>query len=187
MPQSLLVIIFHANTACIQLCFEYPARRHRGRQTLTTAIPETTMPRTTLFAALLTASLALPVTPSLAGPNSGPQEKVVYHINDSSNARIAMRNIENHLNASPSAKIVVVTHGKGIDFLLNDAKDEKGAFAPQVAGLKEKGAEFRVCRNTLNGRNLTDEAVILEARVVPSGVAEIGRLQAKEGFVYLKP
>jgi intracellular sulfur oxidation DsrE/DsrF family protein len=116
-----------------------------------------------------------------------PQEKVVYHINDSSNARIAMRNVENHVSASPDAKIVVVTHGKGIDFLLNDAKDDKGTFVSQVASLKERGVEFRVCRNTLKSRNLTDAAVIMEAQVVPSGVAEIGRLQAKEHYAYLKP
>ena len=115
------------------------------------------------------------------------QEKVVYHINDASLARVAMRNIENHLGASPDAKIVVVTHGKGIDFLLNDAKDDKGPFEPQVAGLKEKGVEFRVCRNTLKGRSLDDSAVVMEAQVVPSGVAEIGKLQSREGFVYLKP
>ena len=116
-----------------------------------------------------------------------PVEKVVYHINDASLARVALRNIENHLSASPDAKIVVVTHGKGIDFLLNEAKDDKGAFAPQVAGLKEKGVDFRVCRNTLKGRKLDDSAVSMEAQVVPSGVAEIGKLQAREGFVYLKP
>jgi len=140
------------------------------------------MHRIPLFAALLSAALILP-----AAQASTPQEKVVYHVNDSSIARIAMRNVDNHVNASPEARIVVVTHGKGIDFLLNEAKDDKGAFAPQVAGLKEKGVEFRVCRNTLKGRNLDDKAVILEAQVVPSGVAEIGRLQAREGYVYLKP
>lgn len=118
---------------------------------------------------------------------AGPVEKVVYHINDAGLARVALRNIENHLSASPDAKIVVVTHGKGIDFLLNEAKDDKGAFAPQVAGLKEKGVDFRVCRNTLKSRKLDDSAVSMEAQVVPSGVAEIGRLQAREGFVYLKP
>ncbi len=124
-----------------------------------------------------------------AGPAADKkQEKVVYHINDSSVARLAMRNIQNHINASPDAKIVVVTHGKGIDFLLNDAKDEKGEpYQPQVVGLKERGVEFRVCRNTLAGRKLDDSAVIMDATVVPSGVAEIGRLQAKEGYVYLKP
>jgi intracellular sulfur oxidation DsrE/DsrF family protein len=29
--------------------------------------------------------------------------------------------------------------------------------------------------------------VVMEASVVPSGVAEVARLQAKEGFVYLRP
>lgn len=124
-----------------------------------------------------------------AGPTAdSKQEKVVYHINDSAVARVAMRNVQNHINANPDAKIVVVTHGKGIDFLLNDAKDEKGEpYQPQVAGLKDKGVEFRVCRNTLTGRKLDDKAVIMDATVVPSGVAEIGRLQSKEGYVYLKP
>lgn len=145
--------------------------------------------RAALFALLAALACAAPLTVSsaTAAGRDAVQEKVVYHINDASIARIAMRNIENHVNASPDAKIVVVTHGKGIDFLLNDAKDDKGPYQAQVAGLKEKGVEFRVCRNTLKGRKLSDEAVIMEAQVVPSGVAEIGRLQAREGFVYLKP
>lgn len=149
------------------------------------------MKHAALLAVLLTAiaTTQIPVANAAerAGASESVQEKVVYHINDASLARVAMRNIENHINASPDAKIVVVTHGKGIDFLLNDAKDEKGAFAPQVAGLKERGVTFDVCRNTLKGRKLDDSAVIMEAQVVPSGVAEIGKLQAREGFVYLKP
>jgi len=56
-----------------------------------------------------------------------------------------------------------------------------------VAGLKEKGVDFRVCQNTLKSRKLDDSAVIVDATIVPSGVAEIGKLQAKEGYVYLKP
>lgn len=146
-----------------------------------------------LFPALLAAALLANPAARAAPQGVGSvqqaqiQEKVLYHINDASVARTAMRNIENHINASPDARIVVVTHGKGIDFLLNDAKDEKGAYQTQVAGLKNLGVEFRVCRNTLKGRNLDDNAVIFEASVVPSGVAEIGRLQAREGFAYLKP
>jgi intracellular sulfur oxidation DsrE/DsrF family protein len=150
------------------------------------------MKRTALLAALLASFALSPVhaankAKSKAAQAAVQQEKVVYHVNDASLARVAMRNIENHLNASPDAKIVVVTHGKGIDFLLNDAKDDKGAYEPQVAGLKDRGVTFDVCRNTLKGRNLDDSAVIMEAQVVPSGVAEIGRLQAREGYVYLKP
>ena len=130
------------------------------------------------------AALLLATAPIAA---SAAEEKVVYHVNDAANARVAMNNVNNHLNAAPNAKIVVVTHGKGIDFLLNDAKDDKGEYAPVVAGLKDKGVDFRVCRNTLKARKLGDDAVIMEAQVVPSGVAEIGKLQSQEGYVYLKP
>ena len=151
----------------------------------------------TLLVALLCGALILPAAtfaasakhsePTEATQAAEPVEKVVYHINDSAVARIAMRNAENHLEASPGVKIVFVAHGKGIDFLLNDAKDEKGLYEPQVAGLRDRGVTFDVCRNTLKGRKLDDSAVIMEAQVVPSGVAEVGRLQAREGFVYLKP
>lgn len=145
---------------------------------------------TPLLTALLLAAAPMAHAAPLAeaaAPAAAAEEKVVYHVNDSSVARVAMNNVNNHLNANPNAKIVVVTHGKGIDFLLNDAKDDKGGYAAQVAGLKEKGVDFRVCRNTLKSRQLGDDAVILEAKVVPSGVAEIGKLQAQEGYVYLKP
>jgi len=134
---------------------------------------------TPMLAALLLATAPMAV--------SAAEEKVVYHVNDSSVARVAMNNVNNHLNAAPDAKIVVVTHGKGIDFLLNDAKDDKGEFAPIVSGLKAKGVDFRVCNNTLKARKLDASAVNMEATVVPSGVAEIGKLQAQEGYVYLKP
>lgn len=146
----------------------------------------------TLLLALLTGAFAMTVAQAAPQAADTAQqaeaaEKVVYHINDASVARMALRNIENHLGASPEARIVVVTHGKGIDFLLNDAKDEKGPYQTQVADLKNRGVDFRVCRNTLKGRKLDDSAVIFEANVVPSGVAEVGKLQAREGFVYLKP
>jgi len=135
------------------------------------------------FAPML-AALLLATAPLAA---NAAEEKVVYHVNDSANARVAMNNVSNHLNAAPDAKIVVVTHGKGIDFLLNDAKDDKGEYAPVIAGLKGKGVDFRVCNNTLKARKLDASAVNADATIVPSGVAEIGKLQAQEGFVYLKP
>ena len=44
--------------------------------------------------------------------------KVVYHLSDGvEQAARAMQNIRNHLNADPTAKIAVVGHGKGIDFM----------------------------------------------------------------------
>ena len=116
------------------------------------------------------------------------QEKVVYHVNDSENATAAMRNVKNHLEAAPDAKIVIVTHSKGIDFLLQGAADKSGnPYEPTVQALKAKGVDFRVCNNTLVSRKIDPATVIPEASIVPSGVAEIGRLQAKEGYANLKP
>lgn len=123
-----------------------------------------------------------------AGPSASAEEKVVYHVNDSDNATAAMRNVKNHLNAAPDAKIVIVTHSKGIDFLLQGAADKNGnPYEPMVQGLKAKGVDFRVCNNTLVSRKIDPKTVLPEASIVPSGVAEIGRMQAKEGYVYLKP
>jgi len=115
--------------------------------------------------------------------------KVVYHVNTGVETTAAMLgNVRNHLNADPSAKIVVVTHGPGIDFLLDGAKDSKGReFSGMVSDLSGKGVQFRVCNNTLTSRNIDPNKVSMEAKIVPSGVAEVARLQAKEGYVYLKP
>ena len=115
--------------------------------------------------------------------------KTVYHVNTGiESAATILNNVQNHLNADPKAKIVIVTHGPGIDFLLQDAKDSKGReFSAGVSGLAGKGVEFRVCNNTLVVRNIDPGKLLMETKLVPSGVAEVARLQAKEGFVYLKP
>jgi len=113
---------------------------------------------------------------------------VVYHINDSANARMVLGNITNHLNAVPDTKIHVVSNGKGIDFLLKDAQDSTGKpYAPAIQALAGRGVAFKVCRNTLNGRKLGDEAVVPEATIVPAAVAEIARLQIEEKAAYIKP
>lgn len=115
-------------------------------------------------------------------------EKVVYHISDGVNATTALNNIRNHLNARPNVKIVVVTHGAGIDFLLEGAKNPNGnPYEIPVQELAARHVDFRVCNNTLESRKIDKNRLLPEATVVPSGTAEIGRLQAQEGFVYLKP
>ena len=115
--------------------------------------------------------------------------KVVYHLVDGiPQASRAIGNIRNHLAAEPSVKIVVVAHGAGIDFLLEGANNAAGqSFAGSVSDLVAKGVDFRVCNNTLVARNLSPDKVLMEAKIVPAGVAEVARLQAQEGFVYLRP
>ena len=114
--------------------------------------------------------------------------KTVYHVNDSTVAGVAMNNVKNHMGADPTAKIVIVTHGKGIDFLLDGAADAKGnPFNINVEELMAKGVEFRVCNNTLVSRKIDPKTVLPGAKIVPSGVAELGKLQSDQGYVYIKP
>lgn len=115
--------------------------------------------------------------------------KVVYHLSEGlEQASSGLRNIRNHLAADPTARIMVVAHAAGINFLLEGAKDKNGnpysVIAEDLAG---KGVEFRVCNFTLQSRNIDPKQVIPEAKIVPSGVAEVAKLQAREGFAYLKP
>ncbi len=131
--------------------------------------------------------MSLAVVPAVQAAVSS-HEKVVYHINDSTNAKALLGNVKNHLAAAPGTKIAVVEHGKGIDFMLKDAQDSNGnPYAVTMETLAAEGVDFKVCNNTLKSRNLTADAVAYPAMVVPSGVAEIGRLQSKEDYVYIKP
>jgi intracellular sulfur oxidation DsrE/DsrF family protein len=115
--------------------------------------------------------------------------KAVYHITTGiDNAALALYNIKNHLDADPKVKIVVVTNGNGVEFLVQDAKDSKGReFSSPVSTLAERGVEFRVCNNTLKDLKIPAAKLLLEATVVPSGVAEAARLQSQEGYAYIKP
>ncbi len=115
--------------------------------------------------------------------------KVVYHMQDGiDQASRGLGNVRNHLRAEPDTRIVVVALGSGIEFLLKGTTDRKGRpFDEQVAALRRQGVEFRVCNFTLTAHAVAPERLLPEATLVPSGVAEIARLQAKEGFVYLRP
>jgi intracellular sulfur oxidation DsrE/DsrF family protein len=115
--------------------------------------------------------------------------KVVYDVSQGlEQASRALANIRNELIAEPNTKVVLVTHGEGIKFLLDGAVDSRGrSYEAIVSALASQGVEFRVCNNTLNAFNIEPSKVILEAKVVPSGVAEVARLQAREGYVYIHP
>ena len=119
------------------------------------------------------------------------QDKVVYHIdNAATQATKGLRNIRNHLDVAPDTTIVVVTHAEGIDFLMEGARDAKNPdidYGALVSALKARGVRFEVCEITLRNRNLKKDQFTMDADFTPSGVVRVARLQAREGFVYIKP
>lgn len=134
------------------------------------------------------ALLALAAVPVMQAAAAEPV-KVVYHIVDGiDQASRAMANIRNHLRAEPDTKIVVVANGDGIRFLLTGATERNGKpFDAAVAVLAAQGVQFRVCGNTLAAHEIPQSRLLPQATLVPSGVVEVARLQAREGYVYLRP
>ena len=123
-----------------------------------------------------------------AAPGAG-EDKVVYHLSEGlAQASNGLRNIGNHLEVNPKAHIVVVSHARGVDFMMKDARDANGnRYEDLVEQLRVRGVRFEVCEITLRNRKLSKDQFIAETTYVPSGVAEVTRLQQREGYAYLKP
>ena len=153
---------------------------------------------TVLLAALFAFSLS-----NLAAFAEGyGKQKVVYHINyDNAKQQAgALRNIQNHINAvgKDNLDLKVVLHGKGVSLLLEPdsvgntkmkAGNATDTITAKIDGLKQQGVDFHVCANTLRGKKIKYEDDLYDVGkgdIVPSGVAELAKLQA-EGYTYIKP
>jgi intracellular sulfur oxidation DsrE/DsrF family protein len=140
-------------------------------------------PMIQLAKALAALILALSAVTALA------QDKVVYHFDGGiAQATKGLRNIRNHLDVEPKAKIIAVAHAEGVDFLMDGAMSTNNQqFAALVGDLVARGVTFEVCEITLKNRNLKKEQFILGPTFTPSGVVRIANLQAREQFAYIKP
>ncbi len=126
---------------------------------------------------------------SLAALSAQAQDKVVYHFDSGiAQATKGLRNVRNHLDVDSKAKIIVVAHAEGVDFLMEGAKTANNQdFASLVSDLSARGVVFEICEITLKNRNLKKEQFILGPSYTPSGVVRIANLQTREQFAYIKP
>lgn len=146
----------------------------------------------TRLLAILSATILLIAGPLAAQDAGYDTQKVVYHINSDGQSGTsygaAMGNIQNHINAVGSDKIEVevVMHGDGLGLLM--AAKENDGLQTRISGLKGQNVRFRICENTLKGRDiaLDDLYDAWDEDVVPSGVAELSKLQ-QAGYTYIKP
>lgn len=130
-----------------------------------------------------------------ANAGEGKKVKVVYHFNsdDQKIHKSGLINIQNHLDAveKENVEIVAILHGPGLT-MLQHGKTEEDNFL-RVENLKKQGVKFGVCNITIQRLKLNKDELfvgkekIKDSDIVPSGVAEIAKLQAEKGFVYIKP
>jgi intracellular sulfur oxidation DsrE/DsrF family protein len=120
-------------------------------------------------------------------------QKVVYH-NDGgfpdnpTYFKRLLNNLRNHVAAlgKNHVEIRVVDHGDGIILFQAATTDEK--LAQAIDARKADGVRFLICQNTLDERKIDWHSLygVTEEDIVPSGVAELARLQMM-GFVYVHP
>ena len=141
--------------------------------------------------------LGLGVGSALAAGEAPPgyytPQKVAYH-NDGAppdNGAYFKRllgNIRNHVEAlgKDKVEIRVVDHGDGL-ILFQMAKQDHD-LAERIDALKGLGVRFLICNNTLTERKIDWHGLygVQEEDIVPSGVAELARLQGL-GFAYVHP
>ena len=154
------------------------------------------MKKTSLAAIATAIALAVTIGAVALAPAAETKpgkHKVVYHLNYAGGDQgklyeAAMTNVQNHISAvgADKADIKVVMHGLGLDMLM-DAKTNDSIRA-KISSLKNQQVAFQVCgialeRRKIDYKNLYD---VSEGDIVPSGVAEIARLQ-HQGYAYIKP
>jgi uncharacterized protein len=102
--------------------------------------------------------------------------KIVFQLTSSDTLvqKALVKQLNNALTAAPNAKIEVVCHNNGIEFLTT----AKTLFAKNITDLKAKGIAFAACK-------LSKTDVLPEAFFVPAGIIEIA-LKQDEGWSYLK-
>jgi len=143
---------------------------------------------------------ANPVNLDLAALKKDTDVACVYHCDFGDPQRFGqmLTNINNHLSVyefdTMKVKIVIVAHGAGLKFFLEDRSGtawEKDVIDEdlykRVVGLSKFGVETYLCQITYKRQNIDTNKTRKDAflKYVPSGVATVAELQTK-GFAYLK-
>jgi hypothetical protein len=167
-----------------------------------------TTTRRELIGALAVGGAALAATRAEAAPTVLDIAKVkketdvacLYHCDygDAQRFSQTLRNINNHLSVYEfdpfKAKIVIVAHGAGLKWFLEDLAGtqwEKEAIDPELykrfSGLAKHGVEAYLCQITYKLNNIDPAKTRKDPflKFVPSGVATVAELQSK-GFSYIK-
>jgi len=98
-----------------------------------------------------------------------------------------LRNIGAHVTATEgNVEIRLVSFSGGVKVFQQAKTDPE--LAKAIDAVREKKVRLLLCRNTMRAMGLTSDDVygVTEADIVPSGVAELARLQGL-GFVYIHP
>ena len=112
---------------------------------------------------------------------------VAFVLPSETNMNHILAPVARHHAFNPDIETPVILNGNGVKPALEGAKDANGGqYSAQMEQLMASGIRFFACEATLNYYNLTEDDLAFGVETVPSGVAALGRLQAREGWGYIK-
>ena len=112
---------------------------------------------------------------------------VIFHIDSEDRMNHMLRQISRHHAYNPSIPTRVILIAGAVKPALDGAADSNGgSYSAQIEQLLISGIRIFACENTLSSYNLTTEDLAFGIESVPSGIAEISRLQVRKRWAYIK-
>ena len=110
--------------------------------------------------------------------------KVVFDVtsHDTVDHKLAVRWMNEVLNADPTAKVEAVFFGKSLDMLVKNKSVVEDGIAKLVAN---KNASFKVCKIAMKANNVDVSQLLPGIETVPDGIFEITSKQ-QQGWGYIK-
>lgn len=112
---------------------------------------------------------------------------IVFHVDSDQKMNRVVRQIARHQAGNPTIAARVILIAEGVLPAMEGAVDANGGdYSAQMEQLLMSGVRIFACENTLTSFNLSKDDLALGIETVPSGVAELGRLQVADGWGYIK-
>ena len=112
---------------------------------------------------------------------------VVFHLDSETRMNRMLAQVARHHAFNPDIETRVILIAEGVNSAIEGAEDANGGqYSAQMEQLMASGIRIFACEATLNYYNLTADDLAFGVETVPSGVAALGRLQARKGWGYIK-
>ena len=112
---------------------------------------------------------------------------VVFHLDSETSMNRMLGQVARHQAFNPDIETRVILIGDGVKTAIEGAEDAYGSqYSAQMEQLMASGVRIFACEATLNYYSLTEDDLAFGVETVTSGVAALGRLQADEGWGYIK-
>ena len=112
---------------------------------------------------------------------------VAVHLDSITHINRAIRQVERLVDAHPGTPVRLILIASAVEPALEGAMDKNGGlYSAQLEQLLAKGVGIFACETTLTSLSKRPEELTFGVDTVPSGIAELARLQLESDFAYLK-